>query len=82
MLSRIVILMLLVMAGAGRVHASSAAAQLETDLYDPDLALRLLHLAGAAYCPKKDVQAWNCSFCTELPNFQTAGVEHNLDRDM
>jgi hypothetical protein len=68
-------LLLLALAGG----AAPVAAQ---DPYNDTLALRLLHLAGAAYCPSSTVLPWTCGFCTEAADFLPWGVTSNDTTNM
>jgi hypothetical protein len=57
--------------------AASTPVLASPDLYNSTLALRLLHLAGAAYCPASTVLPWTCGFCTEAADFLPWGVSTN-----
>jgi len=48
-------------------------------MFDFNLALKYLYFAYAAFCPKEQLESWNCQWCDKVPNVQTYAVlESNL----
>jgi hypothetical protein len=40
-----------------------------TSAYDPIVAEKYLHIAGAAYCSSSQIQTWSCEHCRYVPGF-------------
>ena len=49
--------------------------------YSPQLAVQLLHLAEASYCPDSRVSSWHCPPCKLVPSFNVTHIVSNSAHD-